>query len=184
MEESLASTENIDVFTLGGPENCVQNPANNLSGCPAMVLEELLRCTDLEYHLEVDEFVLDGLEDDVEEEQSSVAGSKRNSAKNNAGSTKPHGRVTGRPQILTLQIEGFRHPLYSLVSCIEITTRESPKSVHFAFEKGPIYLRTSSYSAMGRSGLFTGMFRKLRGGRVTGRPQINWSFFVGQLNKF
>ena len=24
-------------------------------------------------------------------------------------------RVTGRPQILTLQIEGFRHPLYSLI---------------------------------------------------------------------
>ena len=57
-------------------------------------------------------------------------------------------RVTGRPQILTLRIEGFRHPLYSLVSCIEITTRESPKSVQFAFKKRPIYLRTSSYSAM------------------------------------
>ena len=42
---------------------------------------------------------------------------------------RPHHRVTGRPQILTLQIKRFRHPLHSLVSCIEITSRECPTSV-------------------------------------------------------
>ena len=74
-------------------------------------------------------------------------------------------RVTGRPQILTLEIKRFRHPLYSLVSCIEITTREYPKSVHFAFEKGPIYLRTSSYSGSTRPSpfMFSSGPLKLRG---------------------
>ena len=35
-ERSLASTENIDVFTLRGPQNCVQNSAHNPSLSAAM----------------------------------------------------------------------------------------------------------------------------------------------------
>ena len=38
-ERSLASTENIDVFTLRGPQNCVQNPAHNPSLSAAMQKE-------------------------------------------------------------------------------------------------------------------------------------------------